>query len=926
MNCDKAFALLLVLSVVCSNAVGQSKVTDSLEQRLPQLQGKQKVEILNQLTYEFITHDNDKVVRYGNEAIRLSKQIKYIKGEAIAHTYRGVYEYLSGQFALAHQDLHRGLALSIQAGDRANQGYTLLQLGVCALEEVEKDSALFYFTKAYEIFKDSTNALTLSKIYRNMSALYGQRYQYDKQQLYLDRAIAIRRLLSDDILLADALILKAGNTLTSGDIATAEAMLDEAEKLVKDHYEDREDLNDVRHLRALIYFRKGRFDEAVVLLDSARNYYYSKSLIRKYITLLTDMGKVFSDRGEYELALNNLYDALRLSKEHGFEADTYSIRNRIGWVNFHLGDLTQALRLANEGLRDGPKRQLQGDLADALMLKGVVLTELNEYIPAKACLDSVVDVYTRMGNDRGLSEALMNLGFMEARQKRFSQALALYQQSMQRAETSNYTFGLAWSRWGKGDIYVRQGNFKNAIHLLDQSEEYCRLAHANELLILNYNTRRDLLAAQNRYKESLQYSMMASALKDSIHRTDLARRFVTLEKTHEIEQRDRDIKVLQKDKQLAQDKINLQESKLRQQFILLIAGVMCIALLAALTLMYYRFYARIKTLNRVITEKNKRIQAQADKLQEMNAELKHLYQEVSEQNEEIQAQSSRLSESNKSISDLNRNLEQIVADKTHELRTTNDELVRYNNELLQFSYTVSHNLRGPVVRLLGLASLAQAEEELVQAKKWVDLMAKTAADLDLIIKDLNKVLVLRNEPDQYLEAVAFEKEWQQSIALLQDSLTGQEEIITDFTAIPEIITVRAMLQSTFYNLLSNAIKFRSPDRQLIIKATSQHIEGKVVIEVQDNGLGFDASLHKEKIFKLYKRFHTHVEGRGIGLYLIKSQIEVLHGTIEVESRKGWGSLFRVTLPLITEESPHHASKDQTAQADPSRSSDIKNSG
>ena len=360
MNCDKAFALLLVLSVVCSNAVGQSKVTDSLEQRLPQLQGKQKVEILNQLTYEFITHYNDKVVRYGNEAIRLSKQIKYIKGEAIAHTYRGVYEYLSGQFALAHQDLHRGLALSIQAGDRANQGYTLLQLGVCALEEVEKDSALFYFTKAYEIFKDSTNALTLSKIYRNMSALYGQRYQYDKQQLYLDRAIAIRRLLSDDILLADALILKAGNTLTSGDIATAEAMLDEAEKLVKDHYEDREDLNDVRHLRALIYFRKGRFDEAVVLLDSARNYYYSKSLIRKYITLLTDMGKVFSDRGEYELALNNLYDALRLSKEHGFEADTYSIRNRIGWVNFHLGDLTQALRLANEGLRDGPKRQLQG--------------------------------------------------------------------------------------------------------------------------------------------------------------------------------------------------------------------------------------------------------------------------------------------------------------------------------------------------------------------------------------------------------------------------------------------------------------------------------------------------------------------------------------------------------------------------------------
>lgn len=900
MNRGKASVLIFFLSFYFCFAAAQSNITDSLERKLPQTAGEARVDILNQLTYEFITHDNAKVVRYGNEAIRISRQIGYTKGEAIAHTYRGVYEYLSGQFKAAHTDLHRGLTLSIQAGDRTNQGYTLLQLGVCSLEEVEKDSALYYFEKAYTIFKDSTNALTLSKIYRNMSALYGQQYQYGKQQIYLDRAIAIRRLLNDDILLADALILKAGNILASGEIGEAEGLLREAEKLVIDHPEDKEDLHDIRHLRALILFRKGKFDEALVLFDSARNYYFAKSLIRKYITLLTDMGEVFSDRGEYELALNNLYDALRLSKEHGFEADTYIIRNHIGWVNYHLGDVTQALRLANEALRDGPKRQLEGDLAEALMLKGVTLIDMHQYSAARISLDSASDIYTRLQDARGLSEVLMNLGYLEANQKRYTSALTLYQQSIQYATSSNYAYGLARSRWGTADIYTHLGNYKNATQLLDLSERYCRLAHANELLILNYNTRRDLLAAQQRYRESLQYSMMATALKDSIHRTDLARRFINLEKNQEIEQRDRNIKELQKDKQLAQDKIHLQESRLRQQYILIAAGILCIALLAIVATLYYRFYQRIKVLNITITDKNGRIQAQAHKLQDMNAELKHLYQEVSEQNEEIQAQSNKLAESNKSISDLNRNLERIVAEKTQELSTTNEELVRYNNELLQFSYTVSHNLRGPVVRLLGLAGLAQTEQELAQAKQWIDMMVKTAEELDLIIKDLSKVLDLRNDPDRYLETVDFEKEWKQSISLLQDTITGQEEITYDFSALPNITTVRAMLQSTFYNLLSNAIKFKSPDRKLIVTATSKQVNGDAIIEVRDNGLGFDTNLYQEKLFKLYKRFHSHVEGRGIGLYLIKAQIEALHGTITAESQPGAGSLFRVRLPLHEE--------------------------
>ncbi|HEU5289516.1 MAG TPA: tetratricopeptide repeat protein [Cyclobacteriaceae bacterium] len=867
-------------------AIGQGGKIDSLEQKLRSALEKDRVDILNQLTYEFISVDNVKVTRYGSEAIQLAKRIGYTKGEGIAHTYRGVYEYQSGQFAEARESLHKGLRLSQQAGDRLNEGYTFLQLGNAGLEEVNMDSAYIYLRKAYSIFKDSSHAENLSKVYRNLSALFGQRFQPDSQQYYLDKAIAIRRLLPDQSYLVDALAIQANNKLFTGNLNAAEKLLDEADHILARYPNDLENLNDVKHIRALILFQRGKFEDGEALFDSARNYYFKMDLFRKYVTLLIDLAKIFSDRGDYELALNNLYDALQLSKLKNFETETYIIRTKIGWINFLLGDYDQALRLANESLRARPAKLLKADLAHSLTLKAVVLTELGQLKEARAALDTVFILHSGAGNKQGLSEAYLNLGAIESKLDNFESSLMLYRKSIILADSANYLYGNAWSNWGIADIFYRQQKYVQALYHLNESEKYSRLIHANELLVLCYNTRRDILKATGKFKEALIYSMMASQLKDSLHRSDIARRFVNLEKIQEIEQRDRNIKVLEQQKQMADDKIKLQESRLRQQYSLIFAGVLIISLLTA-------FYWRIRKLNVTITEKNNAIN-------QVNLELNVLYNEVSEKNEEIQAQSQKLADTNKSIVDLNRSLEQLIAEKTLELRKTNDELVKHNNELLQFSYTVSHNLRGPVARLLGLSSLMITEKDTNQAKQWVNLISKTTGELDVIIKDLSKILELRREPHHFRDHVDLAAEWQKSINLLADSLTGTEQITADFQSLRVLVTVRAMVQSVFYNLLSNALKFRSPDRPLEIGASSEIIGEFAIITVTDNGLGFDMDLYKDKIFRLYTRFHSHVEGRGLGLYLIKSQLEVVRGSIAVQSTPGKGTRFQVTIPLSSE--------------------------
>ena len=97
------------------------------------------------------------------------------------------------------------------------------------------------------------------------------------------------------------------------------------------------------------------------------------------------------------------------------------------------------------------------------------------------------------------------------------------------------------------------------------------------------------------------------------------------------------------------------------------------------------------------------------------------------------------------------------------------------------------------------------------------------------------------------------------------------------------------------NLITNAIKYRSPERRLKIEINTTEDKEYVYLKVKDNGIGFDSSKYGEKIFKLYERVHHNIEGKGLGLYLIKTQIEALNGKIDVNSIPNEGAIFIVSI-------------------------------
>ena len=236
-----------------------------------------------------------------------------------------------------------------------------------------------------------------------------------------------------------------------------------------------------------------------------------------------------------------------------------------------------------------------------------------------------------------------------------------------------------------------------------------------------------------------------------------------------------------------------------------------------------------------------------------------------------------------------------------ELRYKNKVLANANFDLDNFVYTASHDLKAPVSNIEGLLHILSdaVEQEQLDREEITQIMGYMKSSLKRFattIKDLTAIVeVGKDSPDRIPEKTDIHKiveNVKQDLSSLIKESNASIELISDDNL--TIIFPKRNLKSIIYNLLSNAIKYRSPERSPKVIVKMAKVNGKVHLSVSDNGMGIPVDM-QENVFTMFKRFHDHVEGSGLGLYIVKRMVDNANGQIKVNSTLNEGTTFTIIL-------------------------------
>ena len=234
------------------------------------------------------------------------------------------------------------------------------------------------------------------------------------------------------------------------------------------------------------------------------------------------------------------------------------------------------------------------------------------------------------------------------------------------------------------------------------------------------------------------------------------------------------------------------------------------------------------------------------------------------------------------------------------LSATKKRLQLRNRQLKEYNSIVAHNLRAPITCMSSLTSMLSASTNFEEVKTYIPKLNNITESINTLVQDLLIYVRVLNNNKVKLESFELEPIITDSKNLFLDILDDKVKVEVDLKAWNTINFSKIYLKSIMQNLISNAIKYRDPDKESYIVIKTDFKKDKKVLLFKDNGLGINLERHENDIFKLYKRFHKNISGKGMGLFLVKTQLESLNAQIDLESQPGIGTTFKI----IFNKKPH----------------------
>lgn len=242
-----------------------------------------------------------------------------------------------------------------------------------------------------------------------------------------------------------------------------------------------------------------------------------------------------------------------------------------------------------------------------------------------------------------------------------------------------------------------------------------------------------------------------------------------------------------------------------------------------------------------------------------------------------------------------RNMQKDLFRANKQLNKLNKSLVNQNQQLEDFAHITSHNLRAPIANLKALMQMHNDSASLTEKEQYLTLLQEVISKIDETLNDLVDVVQIRKNVDVETEPLLLSERLQYvKDVLFADIEKSGIQLTTNFDHAPVLEFPRVYLDSILQNLVTNAIRYRTLEHRPRLHLSSSQENGYMILTAEDNGLGIDMERFGHKLFGFRKTFHKNKDAKGIGLFITKTQVEAMGGSIRAESTPGQGTKFIIT--------------------------------
>jgi signal transduction histidine kinase len=608
-------------------------------------------------------------------------------------------------------------------------------------------------------------------------------------------------------------------------------------------------------LKGIILNKLNRVDETIELIPSLLPLAQHRRNRSEYKMMLNSLALAYTEKGRYDESLKYHFKSLIEREADGDKAEISVSKNNIGLVYYRLKSYPEAIDYYTQCIQLKKESGYVVDLDLVYINLGLAYIDDGDFSEAK---DNILKGLEVCGNECSAQiriEAESGLGRCYYRENNLEEAEKHLIESLNIAKRIGSKRHQAINLTSLAQISIQREEYVKANEDLVQAEELARTIGYNEILIDVYRQFSKLFDQSRDYEKSSFYKGRYIQLRDSIYSDKLINNLAKVQSDYD--EREHIKTIDDRNQTVALQKENIARQQ-QQIFFVVVIALLIVLLATAL----YLFNKSQQKVNRALSEAKHTIEDQ-----------------------------------NKKLLDSNKWLDRLVKDRTKELFDSNSALTKVNEELDHFIYKTSHDIRGPLATLKGMANLAMMDVKDPLALDYLKKLDNTAGKMNtiltrlLIINQINQSVI---NPD-YVDFHALIYD----ILLIENKKGIPPRIKISFDIDKDIVfrSDKDLIRIILENLIDNAIKYYNDSLRIepFVDVRIKKDGSLLILTVTDNGIGI-GNANKEKIFQMFVRVSERSESGGIGLYLTKLATEKVDGKIEVTTTTEGYTEFSVVFP------------------------------